>query len=187
MQIADLVQTDEYDEEWKSCLSFIQNNCLTDPLYQNYITLSKKEFVSLPVVIIDNIIVAFSGAQVKDDWGPNIARISSRFWIHPAFRHNPSKFKNSNTPWYNSEFLIKIQLAEIRKLGVPNVFISREGNYRKSFQQFIKLVNEYNNVDFKVLEGQYLVQHVPQILALYSFDNTQLDKVIVEETFIKKL
>lgn len=187
MQITDLVKTTDYDKEWYSCLSFIRANCSEDPLYQNYINLRKEEFVSLPAVIIDNDIVAFSGAQVKDAWGPNIARVSSRFWIHPKFRHSPSKFRNSSTPWYNSKFLIKVQLDEVKKLGIPNVFISREGNYRKSFQQFITLVNEYNAAGFRVLEGQYLIQHVPQILALYSFDSNAVENIIAEETLIKKL
>lgn len=186
MQIVDITQTDQYDNIWKRCLSFIEHKCNEDPLYKNYINLNKLDFISLPVAIVDDRIVAFSGAQFKpEEWGPNIARISSRFWIHPEHRHSLSKFSVSNKPWYNSEFLIKHQITAVEKLGIPHMFISREGNYRKSFQLYIELVNRYNLTDFKLVEGIYTVQHVPQIIAVHSKYN--IEQILKEETTLTRI
>lgn len=186
MQIVDITKTDQYDNLWAQCLLFIEYNCKSDPLYKNYIGIDKQDFISLPAVIIDNGIVAFSGAQFKPaDWGHNIARVSSRFWIHPDHRHSLSKFETSDKPWYNSEFLIKYQIDEVNRLGIPHMFISREGNYRKSFQLYIDLVNRYNSTNFKLVEGVYSVQHVSQLIAVHSDDN--IEQVLKEETTLKRI
>lgn len=186
MQIIDLTKTDQYDNVWLQCLTFIRSNCKEDPLYKNYIGINKHSFISLPAAIIDDTIVAFSGAQFKPDvWGHNIARISSRFWTHPAYRHNFSKFETSKTPWYNSEFLITCQIAEVKRLEIPHMFISREGNYRKSFQRYINLVNRYNTTNFKLVEKLYLVQNVPQLIALHS--DYEIAQILREETLLKQI
>ena len=186
MQIVDITKTDQYDNLWALCLFFIQENCIADPLYKNYINLDKGDFISLPVVILDNTIIAFSGAQFKPDvWGHNIARISSRFWTHPLYRHSISKFQKSDKPWYNSEFLIQHQITEVKRLDIPHMFISREGNYRKSFQQYINLVNKYNATNFKLLEEYYLIQNTPQLIAVHSDDDVL--QMLKEETLLKQL
>lgn len=186
MQIIDITKTDQYDNLWTQCLFFIQENCIADPLYENYTNISKSDFISLPVVIIDNNIIAFSGAQFKPDvWGHNIARISSRFWTHPLYRHSISKFETSTKPWYNSEYLIQHQIAEVKRLEIPHMFISREGNYRKSFQQYINLVNKYNSTNFKLLEDLYLIQNTPQLIAVHSDDNVL--QILNEETLLKQI
>lgn len=187
MLIVDIVKTESYDKEWEQCLDYIEHSCLDDPLHKNYINLKKLDFISLPVVILDNKIIAFSGAQIKDEWGPNIARVSSRFWIHPLHRHSITKFNESSGPWYNSEYLIKVQLEEIRKKEIPHVFISREGEYRKSFQKFIDLVNYYNQTNFKILDDYYNILTVPQLLAVHSFEGNNLEQYLIEETLIKKI
>lgn len=186
MQIVDITKTDQYNNLWAQCLFFIQENCIDDPLYKNYINLSKEDFISLPVVIVDNNIIAFSGAQFKPDvWGHNIARISSRFWTHPLYRHSISKFQTSTKPWYNSEYLIQYQIAEVKRLEIPHMFISREGNYRKSFQQYINLVNKYNATNFKLLEEYYLIQNTPQLIAVHSDDNVL--QILKEETLLTQI
>lgn len=187
MIVTDLAKTDQYDKYWKECLEFIEKECCADPLYKNYIGLQKTDFISLPAVIIDNKIIAFSGAQVKDEWGPNVARLSSRFWIHPNYRHSLSKFEKSEMPWYNSEYLIQHQLNAVAEQKIPHLFISRHGNVRKGFQQFINLVNRFNNTNFQILEGLYDISTVPQIIAMHSANDTDLKQILREETFIKKL
>lgn len=188
MQLADLTQTTEYDQHWSDCIAYITDHCKEDPLYNNYISLKKTDFISLPAIVVDNQIVAFSGAQINlDQWGSNIARVSSRFWLAPTHRHSLSKFNSSNTPWYNSEFLIKHQLDAVTGLGIPHVFISREGKHRKSFCKYVELVNRYNNTSFRVLDGEYEVNHVPQMIAVHSFEDIQFERCIAEETLIKKL
>jgi glutaredoxin len=188
MQLVDIIQTVDYDHLWNQCIEYITVHCKEDPLYENYIKLTKEDFVSLPVIIIDNQIVAFSGAQVNiENWGPNIARVSSRFWLAPDYRHSLSKFNSSDIPWYNSQFLIKHQLSIVAELGIPHVFISREGMYRKSFSKFIDLVNQYNNTNFNVLAGEYEINHTPQLIAVHSFENDLTEQWLGEETLIKKL
>jgi hypothetical protein len=187
MKIIDLVKNNYNDELWSQCLAYIKSNCQQDVLYENYIVLDKKDFISLPVAIIDNKIVAFSGAQFRPtEWGHNIARISSRFWIHPEYRrHTLSKFEDHTQPWYNSEFLIKCQIEEVNRLGIPHMFISREGNYKKSFQKYINLVNKYNETNFRLMDEYYLIQKTPQLIAVHSKDN--IDQIIKEETLFKKV
>ena len=186
MEIIDITKTNLYNTTWVRCLNFIENNCQADPLYENYIGIDTQDFVSLPVVIIDDTIVAFSGAQYKPDvWGHNIPSVSSRFWIHPDYRHSCSKFETSDKPWYNSEFLISQQIKEINRLGIPHMFISREGDYKNSFQKYINLVNRYNNTDFRLVEDLYLIQCIPQIIAVHSTHN--IDQILREETLLKKI
>lgn len=187
MLVTDLVKTDQYNKHWEDCLSFISEKCRADSLYKNYISLQKTDFISLPAVIIDNKIIAFSGAQVKDEWGPNIARLSSRFWIHPDYRHSLSKFEYSQTPWYNSEYLIQHQLKEVAERKIPHLFISRQGNVRNGFQKFINLVNRFNNTEFQVLEGLWNISNVPQIVAMYSFAGTNFKQYLKEETTITEV
>lgn len=185
MIIVDLVKTDIHDSIWKECLRFINDHCTSDPLYKNYIDLKKTDFISLPVVIVDNKIIAFSGAQVKEEWGPNIARVSSRFWLHPSIRHNISKFETSETPWYNSEYLIGLQLETVANLGIPHVFISREGKFKKGFQKFIDLVNKFNASNFCILDQHYDISGIPQLIAIHSSLGVNYQTYLREETFLK--
>lgn len=187
MKIVDIAQTSIHDSEWVNCLSYIEKHCTEDNRFKNYLNLRKTDFISLPVVIKDQKIIAFSGAQVKDEWGPNIARVSSRFWLHPEYRHTLTKFEKSTVPWYNSEYLINVQLNVVRQKEIPHVFISREGDYRKSFQKFIDLVNFYNSTNFLILEGTFSILTTAQLIAVHSFVGNNVEQYISEETFIKKL
>jgi len=56
---ADITVTDEYDKLWYDCLEYIHQNCQDDSLYQNYLNLNKKDFISIAVAIENSSIVAF--------------------------------------------------------------------------------------------------------------------------------
>ena len=49
---------------WTDCQKYILES--TDELKDNYINLDPREFVSFPVVIIDNKIVCFSALQINE-------------------------------------------------------------------------------------------------------------------------
>lgn len=185
MIFTDIIQTEEYDTIWAECIDYIRQNCTSDPLYENYTNLSKHDFISLTVAIDNDKIVAFSGAQCKPEWGPNIVRISSRFWIDPSSRHGVTKFKESDVPWYNSEFLLPIQIAAVKDF--PHMFISREGPYRKSFSKYIDLVNFYNNTNFILLDGYYDVLNTEQLIAVNATTSAEAEQFIREDTLLSKL
>lgn len=190
----DLCKTSDYNDLWENCLNFINMHCTTDTLYKNYCNLNPNDFVSFPVAILNNEIIAFSGAEIKPKlWGPNISRISSKFWLHPKVRTQSfTKFNPSRSIWYNSKYLIPYQLAEIKRLQIPHIFISRQGKYQKSFQQYISLVNINNSINFKILKNLYNVcgsknNSMPecyQIVAMYSFETTIYETALREETLL---
>lgn len=162
--------------------SFIKEYCSQDPLYDNYANLDLNDFICLTAVIEDDNIVALSGVQSKPDrWGPNTVRISTRFWMHPNYRINAlSKYNPEQRFYFNSQLMIPYQLTYLKTLGVKFAIITREGNYRRSFTKFIKLVNHHNGTNFTVLDGTFNVcNHMPivpescqQMIAVHSFDNT---------------
>jgi hypothetical protein len=185
MIFTDIIQTDEYNNIWAECIDYIRHHCTNDPLYKNYISLSKQDFISLTVAIDNDKIVAFSGAQCKPEWGPNIVRISSRFWIDPSSRHGVTKFKESNVPWYNSEFLLPIQIAAVKDF--PHMFISREGSYRNSFGKYINLVNSFNNTNFILLDGYYDILNTEQMIAVDASTIEEAEQILREDTLLSKL
>jgi hypothetical protein len=191
--VVDLCKTSAYNSVWENCLDFINKECKTDKLYKNYCNLNPNDFISLPVAISNDEIIAFSGAEIKPNiWGPFISRISSKFWLHPKVRtQSLTKFNPTRNIWYNSKYLIPYQLAEIKRLEIPHIFISRQGKYQKSFQRYISLVNTNNNVNFEILKKQYNVcgpkVNTPecyQTIAIYSFETNLYEAVLAEETLL---
>ena len=194
---ADISITNEYDELWHSCLEYIRYHCQNDPLYQNYLNLKKQDFISIVVTIEDNRIIAFSCAQFDiKKWGDQIARVSTRFWLHPSVRSKGlTKFTPGATTWYNSQYMMRYQLDAVKRLNLPASFISREGNYKKSFQKYINLVNTYNNTNFILLDGLYAVcgpmieipDSCKQMIAVNISNSTDPDYFICNSTTLKKV
>lgn len=194
---ADIAITNEYDELWHSCLEYIRRNCQDDPLYQNYLNLNKQDFISIAVAIEDTTIVAFSCAQYNPEkWGYQIARVSTRFWLHPSVRSKGlTKFTPGVSTWYNSQYMMRYQLDAVDKLNLSASFISREGNYKKSFQKYIDLINNYNDTNFILLDGLYAVcgpmKDVPesckQMIAVNVKDDIELEYFICNNTTLKKV
>jgi hypothetical protein len=125
----------------------------TDDLKYNYIDLDPRDYVSFPVVIIDNIIVCFSALQTNSDWwGTGIGRVSTRMWIHPDYRHT-GKFTGGDK-FLNTTYCLPLQLAKAQLLGLDCVFISRENNL-KGFDEYLKLIKVNCNTEFVMEPNKY--------------------------------
>jgi hypothetical protein len=194
---ADICVSDQYDHLWNNCLTYIKENCHSDPLYQNYVNLKKQDFISIAITIEDNAILAFSCAQFNvKKWGDQIARVSTRFWLHPSVRSKGlTKFTPGANTWYNSQYMMRYQLDAVNQLNLPASFISREGNYKNSFQKYINLVNNYNDTNFILLNGLYAVcgpmSEVPdsckQMIAVNVKDKVDPEYFIRNHTTLKKV
>jgi hypothetical protein len=194
---ADICVSDQYDHLWNNCLTYIKENCHSDPLYQNYVNLKKQDFISIAITIEDNAILAFSCAQFNvKKWGDQIARVSTRFWLHPSVRSKGlTKFTPGANTWYNSQYMMRYQLDAVNQLNLPASFISREGNYKNSFQKYINLVNNYNDTNFILLDGLYTVcgpmSEVPdsckQMIAVNVKDKVDPEYFIRNHTTLKKV
>jgi hypothetical protein len=125
----------------------------SDNLKYNYIGLTPQNFLSFPVVIIDNTIVCFSALQVNTDWwGEKIGRVSTRMWIHPDYRHK-GKF-TSGSKFLNTTYCVPLQLAKAKLIGLDCVFISREHN-PKAFQEYSKLIKANCQTEFIMQPNKY--------------------------------
>ena len=125
----------------------------SDDLKYNYIGLEPQNFVSFPVVIINNTIVCFSALQVnKGWWGEKIGRVSTRMWIHPDYRHK-GKF-TSGSKFLNTTYCVPLQLAKAKLIGLDCVFISREHN-PKAFQEYSKLIKVNCQAEFIMQPNKY--------------------------------
>jgi hypothetical protein len=129
-----------------------------DPLKSNYINLSPADFVCWPVLIDNEEIVCFSGLQINvERWGINFARINSRFYINPKYRHRgPGKMSNSEK-FLNTKYLLPVQIDKAKSLGLKGVFMSREGDHKKVFELYVNLAYRNTGYFFTVLEDRYNV------------------------------
>jgi hypothetical protein len=129
---------------WNKCQNFIKDSA--DNLKNNYINILPTNYVSFPVVIIDNKIVCFSALEVNESrWGKGIGRCSTRLWIHPDYRHS-GKFTGGDK-FLNTTYCLPIQLAKAKLIGLDCVFISREDNL-KGFEEYRKLIKINSKTDF---------------------------------------
>ena len=120
------------------------------------INLDPREFVSFPVVIIDNKIVCFSALQINEErWGKGIGRCSTRMWIHPDYRHGLTKFTGGNK-FLNTTYCLPLQLAAAKLNNLDCVFISREHNLL-GFAEYSKLIKINCNTGFLLESKKYNV------------------------------
>ena len=136
---------------WKQFQDYVQTT--TDDLKYNYIDLDPRDFASFPVVIINDMVVCFSALQVNSDWwGQGIGRVSTRMWLHPAYRHT-GKF-TSGSKFLNTTYCLPLQLAKAKLIGLDCVFISRENNL-KAFDEYLKLIKANCNTEFTMKPNKY--------------------------------
>ena len=154
MQVIDLI-SDPQDQLWKDTIEYIDST--NDILKNNYINIKFKEFLSFPVVIENNQIICFSGLHYNERrWGKNLARFSSRMWIHPDYRiKSISKF-SGGPKFLNSTYCLPLQIQKAKEIGLDSVFISREHNLI-GFKQYIDLIKINCNLDFKIKPNRYNV------------------------------
>ena len=136
---------------WNQFQQFVSNT--TDELKNNYVGLDPRNFLSFPVVIINNTIVCFSALQVKEEWwGKRIGRVSTRMWIHPEYRHK-GKFTGGHK-FLNTTYCLPLQLAKAKLIGLDCVFVSREHNL-KGFDEYLKLIKINCKTDFEMKPTKY--------------------------------
>ena len=150
--LIDLSQPHDFSWAWKDFQTEIFKS--TDKLKDNYLNLNPKEFVSFPAVIKDNKIVCFSALQMKTIWGNQIARASTRMWIHPDYRFKGMTRFTGGRRFLNTYYCLPIQMARARELGLDCVFITREENPKAFFNEFRTLIKINCQEDFIPLDYQ---------------------------------
>lgn len=168
----------DYDSNiWKSIVKIIDAH--NDKLKNNYLTLSPLDFICWPVLIKNKEVICFSGLQQNQErWGDKFARVNSRFFINPKYRHVwPGKLEQSEK-FLNTKYLLPIQINKAKELGFRGVFMSREGNHKKVFELYADLSFRNTGYEFTILNNQYNVcgclDSIPksckQWIAVHCFD-----------------
>ena len=154
MQVVDII-VDPQDQLWKDTIDYI--NSTNDKLKLNYINIKFDDFLSFPVVIENNRIICFSGLHYNERrWGKNLARFSSRMWIHPDYRiKSISKFYGG-PKFLNSTYCLPLQMQKAKEYGLDSVFISREHNLI-GFRQYIDLIKINCDLEFEIKTNRYNV------------------------------
>ena len=139
---------------WEQYQEYLINT--TDELKENYIGLDPRDFLSFPVVIINDKIVCFSALQVSDErWAKGIGRCSTRMWIHPEYRHGLSKFGGGDK-FLNTTYCLPIQFNVAKQHNLHCLFISRENNLH-AFKKYGELITINCGVDFVMELDRYNV------------------------------
>lgn len=143
---------------WKKCMEYLRTTCYRDQLYRNYLHIDLEKFLTFTAIVYQNEIISFGGVEVKEDrWGKHIARALTRFWISPKHRtESLTKWRNSSIKF--SPIILKHQLAFIKETEIISAtIITREGNYKKSFLEIIRLANTVSDQKFFIMPGKYNV------------------------------
>ena len=54
-----------YGKLWTACNSYIKNNCQTDPLYENYLSINLDVFLNFSIAVYNDRIISFGGLDQK--------------------------------------------------------------------------------------------------------------------------
>lgn len=128
-----------------------------DSLKDNYSTIDLSKFITFPCIINCGEIICFSGLQYESiKWGVGIARISSRMWIHPDYRHNSLVKFSGGKKFLNTTYCLPIQFDAAKKFGISTLFVSRQGN-RIGLAQYVNLIKINCGIDFTLQEDNYWV------------------------------
>ena len=147
-----------YEKLWTECNSYIKNNCQTDALYENYLSINLDDFLNFSIAVYNDQIISFGGLEQKRDrWGDHIVRALTRFWIHPDHR-TKGLTKWDDTKIRFSPIILKSQLKHFDDQNTrPAIMITREGKYIKSFREIIRLANSVSKEQFTMLDGRFNV------------------------------
>jgi hypothetical protein len=147
-----------YEKLWAECNSYVKNNCQTDPLYENYLSINLDDFLNFSIAVYDDRIISFGGLeQKKDRWSDHIVRALTRFWIHPDHR-TKGLTKWDDTKIRFSPIILKSQLQHFYDQNTrPAIMITREGKYINSFREIIRLANSVSQEQFTILDGRFNV------------------------------
>lgn len=143
---------------WNDCISFIKKECRSDKLYKNYINIDLKRFLSMAIVVVDDRIICFGGAEINvNRWGPNLSRVLSRFWISPEYRHRLVKVDNNTEINFSPLILDKNITALINHPEIKAAMITREGDGKNSFFRIVDIANTAVKKPFVILEEKHNV------------------------------
>lgn len=146
------------EELWNQCKDTIKSRCHADPLYENYVDLTLDQYCYFVTAVYENTIVSFGAIEyAPHKWGDKIARVLTRFWIHPDFR------SNGLTKWGPgavrfSPIILADQIAYLNtQNNIKVAMITREGKYSKSFKEITKLASSVSVDSFEISENIYNV------------------------------
>lgn len=175
---------------WDDCTSFIKKQCRSDKLFENYLNIDLQKFMSMAVIVANNRIVCFGGAEINlARWGPNLSRVLSRFWISPDYRHRLVKVKNTGVNF--SPLILDKNLNALKNHPeIKAAMITREGDGKNSFSRIVDIVNTAIENPFVILDDKHNVcgnvcpvpNSCQQFIAL-----KMLDDNFTMENFLKDL
>lgn len=176
---------------WDHCRNYIRSNCQTDPLYDNYKDLDPTQYLYFNCAVLDGQIVSFGAIEASTKkWSSSIARVLTRFWIHPDFRSTGLTKWNDDKIRF-SPMILKSQLEFLKNHHeIEIAMITREGRYQNSFKEIVRLANTVSEKEFVIMPGKYNVcepmDRVPesckQMIALSSLKGTSTEKTFDEIT-----
>lgn len=145
------------EDTWQECLTTIRIFCKNDPLFENYANLDPKAYLHFNAVVYQKKIISFGAIEYSPQkWGGEIARVLTRFWIHPDFRSkNLTKWERDKIRF--SPLILEKQMEFLEKQEKIKVaMITREGSYKKSFREIIRLAKTVKK-DFEIFPGIFNV------------------------------
>lgn len=153
---------------WNECLDVIQNRCFQDPLFKNYLNLDPSKYFYFSTIVYENKIISFGAIEYSPKkWGDEIARVLTRFWIHPDYR------SNGLTKWGDhsirfSPLILRSQLNFLKDHNKIKVaMITREGKYKKSFEEISRLATQVAEDSFEIADEVYNVCGDSEDLSCY--------------------
>jgi hypothetical protein len=177
----------DYEMMWLECSDYFNKNCQQDPLFENYRDLNPMLYEQFVGVVLDNRIVSFGAVDRKPNcWGIGVVRALTRFWIHPEYRTKGLTKWTSDSIKY-SPAVLKPQLANLKnRSDVRAVIITREGNYRRSFQEIVRLANTVALHKFEIMPGMYNVcrpeaEDCFQMVAVSSFCDVSPEEIFKQQ------
>lgn len=168
---------DEKNQLWLNCKKLIHKFCVNDPLYKNYLDLDNKKLLFFNGIVYQNNIISFGGIEYSPSkWGVEIARVLTRFWIHPEYRSQGLTKWSANRLRF-SPIVLKKQLEFLKtQPQIKVAMITREGPYDKSFFEIIKLASTVSDSPFELVPGLHKLDRRSdsnefQMIALSSLTN----------------
>lgn len=140
---------------WQDCMETIKIRCHSDPLFKNYININPDQYHYFVTAVYENTIVSFGAIEyAPHKWGKKIARVLTRFWIHPDFRSKGlTKWGRSNNIRF-SPIILGAQLEFLKtQNNIKVAMITREGKYSKSFKEITKLSSSVSDDPFEISEN----------------------------------
>jgi hypothetical protein len=145
------------EKQWEECKHDIKRLCEKDPLYKNYVDLSPENYYHFNAVTYNDKIISFGGIEYSPNkWGSEIARVLTRFWIHPDYRSkNLTKWSNNEIRY--SPLILRAQIDFLKQQSKIKVaMITREGKYLRSFKEIVRLAKTVCD-DFEIIPGVFNV------------------------------